>query len=628
MARRTAAGGDVSAGRRCACALRRFTFIHRRRSIKISGCYYPSPSPPPPPPSYLTSRRNMKKRCADGSRQRKMKKIRITEKISESAYTFLKFMIVWTVVLLADFLLEFRLEYLWPCWLFFGSVYTTFHCHGLVICTVFVCAAFTLDVFCLIFVPLHWLFFVASTYVLFNYIWHTEKGICMSTMSLWILLVYTEASLRLKDVKSSHLSHLFAAHCIGYPVVYLGFDVTCYFTGICKLRSQKAVRSQNSFHMHLLQQSLPPGVHMSTPDGNEDSKWRKAESTQYQCASGSVASGETLTRDCLQIERAEKRPDGDQDDVRPRDPQPHTHAEPQEVVPEHLSQEEQAGKSTKASKSSPLKARKTSASTAGPSSGKVEKKQKNASKTVSPNRDTSHPAVYSQHSDQMNKLEQEMRRLKGELQASRQTEQELRSHVCNLTNSERSLRPEVALLRQTNQLLHNKILCLTKSKQRDKQSCAVLEKKARAEAEARATMEKQLAELQEAALCLRSAPNRQEQTESLMLRKKAKELETEYKQLQLDYQVKEGRVLVLEKEVESLQKHRCAEKEVETLLSLLSSLQDKAQHLEYNLSSETRIKLDLFSALGDARRQLEIAQAVWAAKVPHLSVYLLRSMIE
>lgn len=43
------------------------------------------------------------------------------------------------------------------------------------ICVVFVCAAFTLDLFCLIFVPLHWLFFAASTYVLLNYMWHTGK---------------------------------------------------------------------------------------------------------------------------------------------------------------------------------------------------------------------------------------------------------------------------------------------------------------------------------------------------------------------------------------------------------------------------------------------------------------------
>lgn len=48
-------------------------------------------------------------------------------------------------------------------------------------------------------------------------------------------------------------------------------------------------------------------------------------------------------------------------------------------------------------------------------------------------------------------------------------------------------------------------------------------------------------------------------------------------------------------------------------MSALSAMQDKTQHLENSLSAETRIKLDLFSALGDAKRQLEIAQGrpVW-----------------
>lgn len=50
------------------------------------------------------------------------------------------------------------------------------------------------------------------------------------------------------------------------------------------------------------------------------------------------------------------------------------------------------------------------------------------------------------------------------------------------------------------------------------------------------------------------------------------------------------------------------EKDTDLLLSTLSAMQEKAQHLECNLSAETRIKLDLFSALGDTRRQLEIAQ--------------------
>lgn len=54
------------------------------------------------------------------------------------------------------------------------------------------------------------------------------------------------------------------------------------------------------------------------------------------------------------------------------------------------------------------------------------------------------------------RLEQELKKLKAEVQSSRQGEQELRSHICNITNSERSLRPEVSLLRQSNMLLQSK----------------------------------------------------------------------------------------------------------------------------------------------------------------------------
>nr|XP_040017096.1 macoilin [Gasterosteus aculeatus aculeatus] len=581
----------------------------------------------------------MKKRYVDASRLRKTKKMKITERLSESAYTFLKFMMMWTLVLLADFMLEFRLEYLWPCWLFFGSVYTTFHCHGLVICVVFVCAAFTLDIFCLIFVPLHWLFFVASTYVLFNYIWHTEKGICISTVSLWILLVYTEASLRLKDLKSSHanLSHFFAAHCIGYPVVYLGFDATCYFTNIFKLRIQKAVQSENDFHMHLLQHSLPPGLQVypkTGTDGGGGSKWKmKPESTQYQCQNGTaVTHDEVHTADCLQIRSEERATEKGTQETRPAEPnrQPLTSkpGEPRDLLqcgpggpespaaPENLPQDEQGGKATRTAKSSSPKTRGGGANTPSPPAARTEKKQRSGSRTFCLNQEAaekSAAAASNHHAEQIIKQEQELRRLRGELQVSRQSEQELRSHICNLTNSERSLRPEVSLLRQSNMLLQSKILCLSKTKQRDKQSSAMLEKKTRAETEARLFVEKQLAELQaqkleEAAVAARSLTNRQEHCETQMLRKRVKDLETEYKQLQLECQVKESRVLDLESDVEALGKYRCVEKETDMLLSTLSAMQEKAQHLEYNLSAETRIKLDLFSALGDARRQLEIAQ--------------------
>ncbi|KAE8286613.1 Macoilin Transmembrane protein 57 [Larimichthys crocea] len=389
--------------------------------------------------------------------------------------------------------------------------------------------------------------------------------------------------------------------------------------------------------MHLLQHSLPPGMQVypkTGTDGSSSSKWKiKPESTQYQCQNGAVvAHDEGHTVDCLQIRSEERAAEKGTQEVRSaephRRPSPSKPGESRDALhcgaggpessttPENLPQDEHGGKAARAAKSSSPKARRGSTNTPSPPAGRTEKKQRSSSKTVSPNRDVTDKnatAAQNYHTEQMTKLEQELRRLKGELQTSRQSEQELRSHVCNLTNSERSLRPEVSLLRQSNMLLQSKILCLTKTKQRDKQSSAMLEKKTRAETEARLSVEKQLAELQaqkleEAASAARSLTNRQEHCETQMLRKRVKDLETEYKQLQLECQVKESRVVDLESDVEALGKYRSVEKETDMLLSTLSAMQEKAQHLEYNLSAETRIKLDLFSALGDARRQLEIAQ--------------------
>lgn len=553
-----------------------------------------------------------------------MKKIKLTEKISESAYSVLKLMIVWMLVLFADFILEFRLEYLWPCWLFLGTVYTTFHCHGLAICVVFVCAAFTLDLFCLIFVPLHWLFFAASTYVLLNYMWHTEKGICMSTVTLWILLVYMEASLRLRDLKSPHanLSHLFAAHCIGYPLVYMGFDATCYFTSMFKLRTQKSIPSENDLHMDLLQQSLPPYMHLYPKLWMEDPKFKvtKSRPMQYQCPNDDITSEDKQNmEDCLQIHRLPGRPERDTNPQTPglkhRGGELHLDSTSLLEIPENLPQEDQSSKAPKPPKISLPKVHRGSVNIPNSKGEKRQKAPKAINSTGDPAEQCSAniSSPPNPHADQILKLEQEMRRIKGELQSSRQSEQELRSHICNLTNSEHSLRPEVSLLRHANELLQNKIQCLTKSRQKDKQSGSLLEKKIRMETEARLSVEKQLTEVRahkfdEASILLRNASHRQEHSETQMLRKKAKDLDAEYKQLQLEYQEKENRMIALDNEVENLQRNRCTEQEADAMLSALSSLQDKAQHLEYNLSAETRLKLDLFSALGDARRQLEIAQ--------------------
>lgn len=44
----------------------------------------------------------------------------------------MKFLILWAIVIIADFMLEFRFEFLWPFWLLLRSVHDSFKYKGLV----------------------------------------------------------------------------------------------------------------------------------------------------------------------------------------------------------------------------------------------------------------------------------------------------------------------------------------------------------------------------------------------------------------------------------------------------------------------------------------------------------------
>lgn len=95
--------------------------------------------------------------------------------------------------------------------------------------------------------------------------------------------------------------------------------------------------------------------------------------------------------------------------------------------------------------------------------------------------------------------------------------------------------------------------------------------------------------------------SRGECTESCKVRRR--ELESELQDCRTAEHWTEERIATLEREnAILLDKVR----EADLLRSALESIQDKNTHLENNLSAETRIKLDLFSALGEAKRQLEI----------------------
>lgn len=182
---------------------------------------------------------------------------------------------LWVLVILADFILEFRFEFLWPFYLLLRSVYDSFKYQGVAFSVFFVCIALTSDMLCFFFIPVHWLFFAASTYVWVQYVWHTDKGICAPTIMMWMLFVYLEAAVRLRDVKHmpGHLDlcRPFAAHCIGYPVVTLGFGFKSYVGYRMRQRKQRDVAKENEFYLQLMQQALPVDVTNSLSTQNNDS---------------------------------------------------------------------------------------------------------------------------------------------------------------------------------------------------------------------------------------------------------------------------------------------------------------------------------------------------------------------
>lgn len=134
-----------------------------------------------------------------------------------SALIYVKYIFLWLLAMLADYMLEFRFEYFWPFWLFIRSVYDSFKYQGMVKCVVFllylissnsswivaeskcsgsrmicnvcrymncrlvfqafstffVCIAATSDFVWYLVIPVQWLFFFASTYVWVQYVWHT-----------------------------------------------------------------------------------------------------------------------------------------------------------------------------------------------------------------------------------------------------------------------------------------------------------------------------------------------------------------------------------------------------------------------------------------------------------------------
>lgn len=511
---------------------------------------------------------------------------------------------------MADFILEFRFEYLWPFWLLVRSVYDSFKYQGLAFSVFFVCIAVTSDVVCYLFIPVQWLFFAASTYVWVQYVWHTERGICLPTVSLWLLFVYIEASVRLRELKALpfnlDLCRPFAAHCIGYPVVTLGFGFKSYVSYKFRLRKQKDVQKENEFYYNLINQALPIELQNQYIE-KQDALPAKSEE---EVISNGVAGKKIKEEDTKKLKEIE-----DDDEIEfIEQPKSKTDVNNFSESAENIKNEQQS-KSFKSNSVS-----KTSSSS---SSSKLNSAKDNRKSKKDVNKDVpSTPATFNNNKDEVIvRLETDVKKLKADLQASRNSEQELKQQINTYLLEDKNLRTEHYQLKIDNENLQNKLHNLVTSRQQDKQNISILEKKMNEERKMRAGIELQLTterkakKVDEAAAARAIAMASTQRSEcSEQCKTKQRNIENEMKQFQRDIKMKEEQYRQLEYENQKLRHLKDQQNESDVLMSALSAMQDKNSHLENSLSEETRIKLDLFSALGEAKRQIEILKGLLIEK--------------
>lgn len=175
--------------------------------------------------------------------------------------------------------------------------------------------------------------------------------------------------------------------------------------------------------------------------------------------------------------------------------------------------------------------------------------------------------------------------------------------------------PSHFLLSFNMNIIFPRIQTMTTTRQQDRNNIATLERKLKSEREARQLSETQLREERKKAKADEFRQSREDSAIHENCNARRVEMEDDMRQLRERANEKDERIKSLEKEMEILKaktnEHDSLQlkKETETLMTTLAKIQGKNTHLENSLSSETRLKLDLFSALGETRRRLEISQS-------------------
>lgn len=280
----------------------------------------------------------------------------------------------------------------------------------------------------------------------------------------------------------------------------------------------------------------------------------------------------------------------------------------------------------------------STSSSSSSSSGSTANNQQNGVKCKTKNGETEN--MFSFKDDLISRLEEDLKKLRDENEQQKAVEQYLRNQINYITKCDRNEKQKVEKLQQENKNIQNKFIKLTAQTQKEKDDSELFEKRLQDEKRVRQNLEvelakeKKLRESQElqilelkknATTSSNKAQKKANQGETTckgeQCAKRIKDIELESKKINEEMRKKQDRVMMLECEIKSMNRSRDTESRVDTLMVALNLMEDKNASLQESLSAETRFKLDLFSALGEARRQLESVTLQLKSKERELNAF-------
>jgi len=573
----------------------------------------------------------MKRKNPDFNKGRKfIRKAKFSENLLSTSYLYIKLFFLWFLVVVSDFLIEFRFEYLWPLYLCIRNVYDIFKYQGLAFSAFFVFITLTSNAICFFLMPVQWLFFTASTYVWFQYVWNSEKGICLQTFTVWLIFVYVEATVRLKELKNmpSHLDlcRPMAGHCIGYPFVTLGFGFKKYLNYKIMLRRQKEVQAENELTFYTInklhidhtvngttqlneqrravdevnqREENNNNEQIETSNFDSDDQKRISNYSSNPAGSNLVLLLENLVklttiyfnaiyrlfislfnRTIASLNGSLYQENSNSSNVSSIENSHNNNT---------LQLDTTNNNHSASSYNNQIDANITSSTSLltqpdhSPSSINHQQQQEAMNE-----KDVS---ITADQRDKPKKVKQEnkneIKKLKADLQLSRQSEFEYKDKFNKMQVSRNELKFQCNKLQHDNTALQTKLQNFLNTKQQDKNLISELEKKLMDERKAKSQLEKQLSKYSKVVECGDACKQKRDEYDRCL------------EKLRDELRIKD------------LQFHKLNEDSLndkQLLLAALDKMQNRTQQLENSLSSETKLKLDLFSALGETRRQLELNQ--------------------